>query len=154
MYGFEAARPLTGLADERWSDPARRIRGWDSVGAEIATLRREHPDTLLLSDERRYLAHYIYDARVPLAEAFKWDRNGRIDDHYEFIQDLDGAIGRDFLFITRWGPREVPDYFNAAERLPDIVVPTHTDSSITLQVWRLEGFQGSGRAGFASPIAE
>ena len=140
MYGFEAARPLTGLADERWTDPARRVRGWDMVGAAITDLRRDYPDTLLLSDERRYLAHYIYEARVPLDEAFKWERNGRIDDHYEFAQDLDAAAGRDFLFVTRWGPREVPGSFESAERLDDIVVPTHVDAAITLQVWLLRGF--------------
>ncbi|NBC33673.1 MAG: phospholipid carrier-dependent glycosyltransferase [Alphaproteobacteria bacterium] len=142
IYGFEAARPLTGLADDRATDPARRVRGWDQVGPPLAGLRARYPDTLLLSDERRYLAHYIYEARVPLAEAFKWDRNGRIDDHYEMIHDLNDHVGRDFLFVTRWGPREVPDHFDRAERLPDIVVPTHSDSEIALQVWLLEGFRG------------
>ncbi len=141
LYGVELVRP-PAIEWPRWTDPARRLRGWDEVGDRIAALRAAHPDTLLLSDERRYLAHYLYEARVPPGQAFKWNPEGRIDDHYELATDMADAVGRDFLFVTRRGDHGVSNHFEAAERLPDIRVPTHSDSAIILEVHLLRGFRG------------
>jgi hypothetical protein len=141
LYGVELVRP-PATEWPLWTDPARRLRGWDEVGAALADRRAAHPGTLLLSDERRYLAHYLYDARVPPEEAFKWNPEGRIDDHYELVNDLNAAVGRDVLFVTRWGDRGVSARFESAVRLPDIRVPTHSDSAIVLQVYLMRGFQG------------
>jgi hypothetical protein len=142
IYGFEPARPLTGLGDERWSDPFRRLRGWPEVGAEAAAVLEAHPDALLLSDERRYLAHYIYEARVPLDRAYKWNYDSAINDHYEMISNMEDAVGRDFVYLTRWDPDPVSSHFESAERLPDIRIRTHADTEIRLHVRLLRGFRG------------
>jgi hypothetical protein len=142
IYGFEPARPLTGLGDERWSDPFRRLRGWEEVGREIAPILDAHPDALLLSDERRYLAHYIYEARVPLDRAYKWNHNSAIDDHYELISNMENAIGEDFIYLTRWDPGPISEHFESAVSLPDIRVRTHADTEIRLHVLHLQGFLG------------
>ena len=142
VYGFEPARPLTGLAEERWSDPFRRLRGWPDVGAELSAILETHPDMLLLSDERRYLAHYIYEANVPLDRVYKWNPDGRIDDHYELISSLESAEGRDFVYLTRWDPDPVLTHFDRVEVLPDIRVRTHADTEIRLHVRLAYGFRG------------
>ena len=142
IYGFEPARPLTGLADERWSDPFRRLRGWPDVGANLAAILQAYPDLLLLSDERRYLAHYIYEAKIPPDRAYKWNPDGRIDDHYEFISDMEAVEGFDFIYLTRWDPDPVSGHFDRVEILPDIRVRTHSDTEIRLNVRLLYGFRG------------
>jgi hypothetical protein len=142
IYGFEPARPATGLAEERWSDPFRRLRGWPEVGAELTDILEGRPDVLVLSDERRYLAHYIYEARLPLSRAYKWNPDGVINDHYELISDMGNAVGRDFVYLTRWDPDPVSAHFGTVEILPDIRVRTHEDTEIRLRVRLLRGFRG------------
>ena len=142
VYGFEPTRPLTGLADERWSDPFRRLRGWPDVGAEISAILHAYPDLRLLSDERRYLAHYIYEANLPLDRAYKWNPDGRIDDHYELISNMEGVEGLDFIYLTRWDPDPVSAHFDRVEILPDIRIRTHADTEIRLHARLLYGFRG------------
>ena len=150
VHGFEPVAQATGLADSAATDPFRRLRGWDVLGDRIAALRAAEGDLPILSDERRYMAEFIYYAQVPEGQAFRWNADGRIEDHYDLAADVGDRIGEDFLLLTRWPSRDVSDYFDHVERLPDIVVATHTDREMRVFAFVARGFQGYGGDG-ASP---
>ena len=144
VHGAEPVAQATGLAENTATDPFRRLRGWDVLGERVAAVRAAEGDLPILSDERRYMAEFIYYAQVPEGQAFRWNAGGRIEDHYDLVANVGSRIGEDFLLLTRWSSRDVSDYFDRVERLPDIVVATHTDREIRVFAFVARGFQGYG----------
>ena len=147
IYGFEGVRAVTGIGTTAALDPFRRARGWDDAGAAVAQVRAAHDGVPLLADERMMLARFLYYADVPLAETYKWNPDGVIEDHYELTTTLQGEEGRDFLLVTRLPDRAaILDRFARAEQLPPIRVQTHDDRAIDLSVFLLRGFRGYAAA--------
>lgn len=72
-----------------------------------------------------------------------WNSNGRIDNHYELVLDLDAQLGADVLFVAR-NPlgEEVLQRFNDSAQLAPIEVPVYSDLTRRLYVYRLDGFKG------------
>jgi len=127
-------------------DLLKRVRGWPEVGKELARLRREHSDPLLLVDNRMLMAECLYYGAVPLDSAFSWNPSGVVENHYDLVTDMNGALGRNFLFISAAPMADsLGACFADAQALTPIVVQTHPDRRLRLNVYRLDRFRGYGR---------
>lgn len=96
--GFLFAFTSYDLADTVGaSAPFKRLRGWDSHGADIRNLAAGYD--AILSDDREVMGALLYYARgAPPVVA--WNPNGRIDNHYEAFKAFDPLSERRLLYVT------------------------------------------------------
>jgi len=96
--GFLAAFTSFALADAVGaSGPFKRLRGWETHGAEIAA--RAAGYDAILTDDREVMSGLVYYARKGPA-IFAFNPNGRIDSHYEAFFAFDPARTRRLLYVT------------------------------------------------------
>ncbi len=115
-------------------DPVRKLRGWRDFGEEIKALRAEHPGAFLLFDDRKAMAEALFYADATLDDAIMWDPDGRPNNHYELLTDLEDARGQPVLLIARRGLDGPSERFNQRTDLPPIEIRTHRDR---VEVWQV-----------------
>ncbi|MCA1939748.1 MAG: glycosyltransferase family 39 protein [Caenispirillum bisanense] len=147
LHNFTLLAPLAGIEPGSKLDPLKRVRGWDVMGDSIAGLRAQAPDARLLFDDRKTMATLVYYVRPHPFAARMWNPGGAIENHYELemaLGDADVGAGP-FLYVTRAEDQAaVTGRFDTAERVAVLRVSLSEDAALTLNVWRLDGFQGYG----------
>ncbi|MFN3958335.1 MAG: ArnT family glycosyltransferase [Parvularculaceae bacterium] len=96
--GFLLAFSSFALADAVGaSGPFKRLRGWETLGPDIAA--RAQGYDAVLADDREVMSGLVYYARQgpPIVA---WNPNGRIDNHYEAFAAFDPARDRRLLYVT------------------------------------------------------
>jgi len=146
VYHWPDVSRLAGIEMTRNKDPYKRARGWLALARTVAPELRKWPDAILVARDRDLLAHLIYFL-APGSYA-SWNPQRHVIDHYQLTTSLDGAIGRDLLFVSR-GPlgEDVLSRFDAVEDLGERVVPIHADFERRVHLYLLKGFRGYGGAG-------
>lgn len=143
-YHYDALTRVASIELTRRSDVYKRVRGWQEFGAQVQTLRVQHPDALLMGDARDVIAELMYYVAPHPLDTVKWNPSGRVDDHYALTTTLDDKRGRDFIYISR--ERELrPDIaarFTSVEALPPVHVPVHADYALDFSAWVLRDFHG------------
>jgi hypothetical protein len=144
LAGFELSGKKTHIAEKQIKDPFERLKGLDRVGMEIAALLKHYPDAVLLADERKTLAVFLYyiakennfSGIVPFV---KWNEDDHIEDHYELVSDMNAYHGRKFLYITRdTKHEEVLNHFSKQQRIRQIIVPLYKDEMMVFDVFLVE----------------
>ncbi|MBR7158583.1 MAG: glycosyltransferase family 39 protein [Alphaproteobacteria bacterium] len=124
-------------------DIMKRAKGWDEAGRQISLLQQENPQILLLADERKILTPLLYYVRPFPETVYKWNPAGRIKDHYDLTTDLNSAIGKDFLVLTRFAPaKDFSCCFEKVTELEPINIAIYPDYSLNLKLYKLENFKG------------
>lgn len=145
LHNFSLAAPLVGIEPGGRLDPLKRVRGWDAMGENIATLAAGQPDARLLFDDRKTMATLVYYVRPHPFDARMWNPDGIIENHYELEMALEAGDRGPFLYVTRLdAPDHVVDRFADARQVAVLRVSLTTDAALTLHVWRLDGFEGYG----------
>jgi hypothetical protein len=145
LYGCEPVRLALDLHPPKRLDPTFRVRGWPDVGAQLARIRSDHPDTLSLFEYGLVLAECLYYTPLPMDEVFFWNTDPVCRNHFELVNDIEAELGRDFLYISQARDEdlsEIRPYFDSVEWLDSIAVPTHPDRVLTLHVALARGFRG------------
>jgi 4-amino-4-deoxy-L-arabinose transferase-like glycosyltransferase len=141
MGGPEAASAL-GAPLPAKLDPWARLRGWSTLGDEIARLAARHPGLVIASDDREVLAALAYYVRPGPPRLAKWNADGIVGDHFDLTADMGPLVGRDFLFVTRTEDVSgLATYFRSAAPLATVATPLRR-----YFVWELRGFRGYDRA--------
>ncbi|MEM6490868.1 MAG: hypothetical protein AAF684_03045, partial [Pseudomonadota bacterium] len=140
-YAWDAWAPAAGLEEARF-DPYQHQRGWDDLGAATRAALDAHPQATLLADHRMTLASLVHEARPPLDSFAKWNPTGGLRDHYEMTTDIGGAVGADFIFVTRAPVTRVEDFFDAVEPLGEIGLPRPGGRTRNYAIYLLSGFRG------------
>ena len=141
--GFALAVVSPAFADGIGAAGAfKRLRGWETQGAEIRRAAAEADVQILIADDREYLGALLYYARGPYRiEAF--DSNHRIDHHYEAFLRFQPADGEDALFVTDdQTARALSGRFDRVEHIGATTVDLGGGRSRTLFLFRTEGFKG------------
>jgi 4-amino-4-deoxy-L-arabinose transferase-like glycosyltransferase len=143
-YHYDGLTRLAGVELTRKSDFYKRVRGWDTFGAEVQQLRTQYPGATLLGDNRDVIAELMYYVQPHPLDTVKWNPSGVIDDHYALTTTMADKNGRDFLYISRDGALKpgMGERFERAEPLPDIHIGIRKDWSLDFHVWLLRGFRG------------
>jgi 4-amino-4-deoxy-L-arabinose transferase-like glycosyltransferase len=146
LYHYPAIIRLSGMELSRSTDPFTWMKGWRALGAEMQTILRQHPDTGLLSDDRRTLAEVIYYIRPQSVDAAIWNPGGRVSDHYRLTADIKDSLHKDFIFVTQNTPdRALLSRFGETSELARIDIPLYAGHGRHYRVYRLRDFKGYSR---------
>ncbi len=143
-YHYDYLTRLAGIELDRRIDVFKRVRGWDDIGKQMSGIKAQHPDALLLANDRDILAELEYYVLPHPLDAVQWNPRHVIDSHYALTTTMNDKIGRDFLYVTR-APRLPPEVFNSftsAQPLPSLYVEIHPDYVLDFSVWLLRDFRG------------
>lgn len=144
-YHYYSIAQVAGIHMNHRTDVYKRVRGWDRFGMEAAALRRLHPDTLFLGDDRDVLAQLEYYVRDPHPfDAVQWNPQHVIDSHYALTTTMDDKVGRNFIYISRNGtlPAGMAARFGDAQALPRLHVDIDPDYALDFHAWLLRDFRG------------
>ena len=141
LYHYHHLASLAGVELTRHTDPYRRVLGWKKLGEEVAKIYRDHPDAVLMSDDRKEMAELIYYVRPRHAAA--WNPAHTLRDHYQLTTDLNRYVGKDVIFVTdRPSIDDVARRFESSRRLAKIVIPIYKDYTMVYYVYYLKHFKG------------
>ena len=149
LMGFLVTYPvsveLVGIQPTKSNDLFFRQRGQRIYSEAVATLWNEYPGTLLLADGRHIIApltYYLYRELGPV-KVFKWNPDGKPDDHYELITDMTRHLGEDFLLVTdQEDIGAVERYFVSSRLTRELDIPIYSDFYRKYYVYLLTGFKG------------
>lgn len=125
------------------ADPLKRLRGWDSLGTQVAQWRQIVPGACLLATDRSTAAALAYYARPRPAPVVKWHPPGPIRDHFDLTADLAHIHCTTWLLIAD-PARTVPvrASFAHAEALDSVRRPQGSGRDAVYGIYRLEEFTG------------
>jgi len=125
------------------ADPLRRLRGWETLGLQVAEWRRSAPAACLLTTDRSTAAALAYYARPRPAPVVKWHPPGPIRDHFDLTADLAHTPCTTWLLIAdpaRTAP--IRASFAHGESLGPVRRPQGNGREAVYGVYRLQGFTG------------
>ena len=141
LYGLVAATSGGGLPSSL--DAFARLRGWDVLGREVATLAAERPGTVVLTDDRMVMAELLYYARDEKVPIVIWGSGGKPRNQYELNAPFDGAAGARTLYVTKWSePDPILSRFAVVRRLPPLAFPGGRGRMRVFYLYDLDSFQG------------
>lgn len=148
MVNLDGIARTAGVELTARTDPMKRVRGWDRMGAALADAIRADVasggNPVLAFDERKILTPMLYYLRPPQPTFGKWNADGGIDDHYDLTADLKNFKGREVILATRSGDASVyASAFSGPISGPmRLVVPIHKDYALELNLFRMGTFTG------------
>ena len=146
LYAYEPVRLLLEARVPARYDLLADVREWPELGRRVAELHRRYPETALLFEYRMVHAECLYYASLPLEQTFSWNKHGGIRNHYDLVRDLDQAVGRNLLLISRTDDTEsVRPYVDAVHLLERIEIQTHPDRVRSYSVLLLEHLRETPR---------
>ena len=140
LYGLVAAASGGGLPPRL--DAFARLRGWDVLGREVATLMAERPGSAVLTDDRMIMAELLYYARDRGFPIVIWGGNSTPRNQYELSAPFDGAAGTSVLYMTTWSkPDPILSRFAVVRRLPPLAIPGERGRMRVFYLYELDWFQ-------------
>ena len=143
---FDTILKITHVPLSASYDPFRRVRGWETFGAQVTGLLLSHPNTVLVSDERKVVAQLMYLLRLQDGTPYtvlKWNADHITQDHYDLTTDLNAYKGYDMLFITRSeDASKLFPYFTKAEPVAVLKPEHYDDPKREFDVYYLTHFKG------------
>jgi 4-amino-4-deoxy-L-arabinose transferase-like glycosyltransferase len=110
---------LPGIEPPVKSDPLRRMRGWPETAAQVAAALEEHPNRILLTDDRKTMASLLYYLRNTPWKPVMWDYDGHPDHHYELTARYQPRSGESVFLVAKWDePRPILEQYQSTARLP------------------------------------
>ncbi len=143
-YHYERITAALGVELSARTDPFKRVRGWDRLAEQFIQLRANHPQALLVSEEREVLAELAYYAQLPPEQVLSWNPHGLLRHQYDLMHPLhDVHRGQDVLYVTSARePGPIVHHFAASEPLGALYVPIHRDWALEYWVFLLRDYKG------------
>lgn len=137
----------------RKTDPFRRLKGHTELARAVAERQKQYPGTRIVAEERRLVASFMYYlgkskvdngvTRITPARIYKWNGDGKVQDQYDLVTDMNKEKGRNFLLISRTvEPQAISKHFESMTKLTPIRIPLYPDYTLTYDVYYLEDFKG------------
>ncbi len=142
LYHWPSVVALSGHTLTAKLDPFKRMKGWDTIAAQLAPIVQSHPQAYVAGDGRTFLAHSAYNLRdLPLRVA-AWNPDGSHRDQYQITHSLPNQPGLDLIYLGAQPPAEMLERFAHSEHLTQVHAQTHPDFALHLDVWLLQNFKG------------
>ncbi|MGH8610915.1 MAG: hypothetical protein ACREYF_02430, partial [Gammaproteobacteria bacterium] len=88
------------------------------------------------------LTYYLYRELRPV-QVFKWNPDGKPNDHYELITDMTRHVGEDFLLVTEQEDMgAIKTHFASSKLTHELEIPIYSDSYRKYYVYLLTDFKG------------
>lgn len=138
IYGLVAVASGGGLPSRL--DVFARLRGWDVLGQEVATLMAERPGAVVLTDDRMIMAELLYYTRDDGFPIVIWSDGGKARNQYELTAPFDAAAHPRVLYVTsRTEPDSILNRFAVAHPLPSLSIPEHRGRTRVFHLYDLDG---------------
>lgn len=125
------------------TDLHKRLKGWDTVGAQYVAIQQRYPNALLLADARDVLSNLAYYARPAGLRGVSWNPQRQQRHHYDLVTRLDDKRGQDFLFVTQATlPVGMAQYFENVQPVGQLQAVIHASWKLNYQVYLLNEFKG------------
>jgi len=124
-------------------DPYYRQRGWDTLGKEVAQLQQKFGGLPLLVTERKLMAVLRYYVPPHPSNIWKWNEDGRIENHYDLTRDIAHSSDTDVIALLDPGMAEdIKKHFATATHVSTVYWQPTSDHKRSLELWVLRGFRG------------
>ena len=138
LVGYLYVVVLTQWHDAPGAQFAVRMRGWETMGAEI--LARNAPKRPILADQRLIMAGIIYYTRDNENTYRMWDTSGRLDSHYEL--SIPYVSGSAFLVTDTPNTGHITRCFAILGPQEKVTIDTGGDTTRPLYMQALDDFKG------------
>ncbi len=143
IYHFDSLWRVSGIELTARTDPYKRMRAWDKLGAQYLRIQQAYPNALPLAEERGILSELSYYARPWGLKIVSWNPHGLLRHHYDLVTSLSGKTGQSFLYVTDGElPKNIAAYFTQVSQAGVLHVPVHRDFSLDYKVYYLQAFKG------------
>jgi 4-amino-4-deoxy-L-arabinose transferase-like glycosyltransferase len=124
-------------------DLQHRVRGWSTLGRTIGNLLRPRAGTILLTNSREDYAALVYYVRPHPFDAVMWNSDQVVHNQFDMTTDMNGLVGRDFLFVTQEEiAPEMAARFATVEPAVHITIPIGAGAARHYYAYQLDGFKG------------
>jgi len=144
FYHYHPVARALGVELRRGQTPYARILGWRELGVEVSKVRQAHPQAVLLSDSRQYLAYLSYYSLPRDMRVAWWQPGGGIPrNHYQLVADISRSDADEFLFVGdgRLGDADLR-LFRQHAYLGERHVQVLQDLTLSVHLYLLRGFKG------------
>ena len=147
FYHYHPIARALGVELTSRQTPYARILGWRELGAEVSEVRRMHPQAVLLSNSRRYLAYLSYYSAPRDMRIAWWQPDGGIPrNHYQLVADISYSDADDFIFVGEGRLAEADlRLFREHAYLGERRVKVLPDLALSVHLYYLRGFRGYPR---------
>ena len=139
----DAARALGVNLPARY-DPLHRLHGYKRLGLSVGAMLREHPDAVLIGNDRETMAELLYYVRPHPQKFLKWNGDDNLPhDGFDLVAKPDQFIGQNAVVVSP-DPEitRIVTRFATAGPVQHIVIPLGGGDSRSYVVRYLEGFKG------------
>ncbi|HSD38294.1 MAG TPA: glycosyltransferase family 39 protein [Rhodocyclaceae bacterium] len=124
-------------------DILKRARAWDVLARQLRPILAEHPDAMLLTENRTLMAHLLYELRDLHLQHAAWKPQAAPQDHYQLTVPLGTEdLGRSVILVTQSGSAGVIERFSSHKTLAHVSVIAGPKLRREVDVILLEGFRG------------
>jgi dolichyl-phosphate-mannose-protein mannosyltransferase len=144
-FGAHDGAPVFGAEAPARYDPLHRLRGWKTLGHSVSAMLANHPDTLLMADDREVIAALIYYVEPHPLDALKWNGEGGIHDEFDLTAHPERYLGRDFMLVAKSpdNVQRIRSRFASVDPIEQqIYIPLDRKTARIYKVYWLHGFQG------------
>lgn len=124
-------------------DILKRARAWDVLARQLRPIFAEHPNAMLLTENRTLMAHLLYELRDLHLQHAAWKPQPAPRDHYQLTVPLgEEDLGRSVILVTQTNPAAIYERFSSHQTLAHISVMAGPRLRREVDVILLEGFKG------------
>jgi 4-amino-4-deoxy-L-arabinose transferase-like glycosyltransferase len=124
-------------------DFLKRAKAWDVLARQLRPIFAEHPDAMLLTENRTLMAHLLYELRDMHLQYAAWKPQDLPEDHYQLTAPLGAEdLGRSAILVTDTNPAPIADHFSSHQTLAHVSVIAGPKLRRDVDVVLLEGFKG------------
>jgi 4-amino-4-deoxy-L-arabinose transferase-like glycosyltransferase len=124
-------------------DILKRARAWDVLARQLRPILAEHPDAMLLTENRTLMAHLLYELRDLHLQHAAWKPQAAPQDHYQLTVPLGTEdLGRTVILVTQSSSAGVIERFSSHKTLAHVSVMAGPKLRREVDVILLEGFRG------------
>jgi 4-amino-4-deoxy-L-arabinose transferase-like glycosyltransferase len=124
-------------------DILKRARAWDVLARQLQPVFAEHPDAMLLTENRTLMAHLLYELRDMHLQHAEWKPQAMPEDHYQLTIPLrDEDRGRSAILVTQTDSAALIARFESHQTLSHVTVIAGPKLRREVDVILLQGFKG------------
>ena len=144
VFGGSEAIANAGYDIPAKLDPLHRLRGWQTLGDDVAAELAAHPDLRLMADDREVLAALIYYVRPHPFDAVAWDPIPGISNQWDLENNLSRHRGESFLAVAvhQLSDQMRPDFAELTE-LKTIEIKSGPGGGQTYMLYIARDYRGS-----------